>query len=95
MTEPVDNDAKVQKPSAHFVEPHDVVVDPLLSGAQKVDALETIEQDARQMSVASSEGMAGGERSKLHDVLEAKTELAAQRSVTSVVLAWFGRLFKP
>ena len=39
MTEPVDNDAKVQKPSAHFVEPHDVVVDPLLSGAQKVDAL--------------------------------------------------------
>ena len=38
-------------------------------------ALGTLEQDARQIAEASSEGM-GGERNKLHDVLVAKEMLA-------------------
>lgn len=64
--------AKVQKPSAHFDEPHEVVVDSSLSKTQKIRALDTLEQDARQLAEAASEGMAGGERNKLHDVLTAK-----------------------
>lgn len=66
---------KIEKPHAFFVEPHDVVIDPALSKAQKTDILDTLEQDARQMSAASNEGMAGGELANLHEVLEAKDSL--------------------
>jgi hypothetical protein len=73
MTEQAKIDDKVQKPAAHFDQPHEVVTDSSLSKCQKVKALDTLEQDARQLSEASTEGMAGGERSKLPEVLEAKS----------------------
>ncbi len=66
---------KIEKPHAFFEEPHDVLIDPALSKAEKSDILDTLEQDARQMSEASNEGMAGGELAKLHDVLEARDSL--------------------
>ncbi len=75
MTELTKTEEKVQKPSSHFDEPHEVVVDPSLSKARKAEALDVLEQDARQLAEASSEGMAGGERNKLHDVLIAKKAL--------------------
>ena len=68
MSKQAKSDAKVQKPSANFDEPQEVVVDPSLSKAQKVEALDTLEQDARQLAEASSEGMGGGEPNKLHEV---------------------------
>jgi hypothetical protein len=77
MREQTKSDAKVQKPSTHFDEPQQVVVDPMLSKAQKVEVLDTLEQDARQLAEAASEGMTGGERNKLHDVLNAKAALAS------------------
>ena len=76
MSEQAKSDGKVQKPSTYYDEPHEVVVDSSLSKAQKVEALNTLEQDARQLAEASSEGMAGGERTKLHDVLIAGDVLA-------------------
>jgi hypothetical protein len=76
MNEQPKSDAKVEKPSTHFDEPHEVVADSLLSKAQKVKALDTLEQDARLLAEATSEGMGGGERNKLHDVLIAKDTLA-------------------
>ncbi len=76
MSKQANSDAKVQKPSAHFDEPNEVVVDSSLSNVQKNKVLDTLEQDARQLAEASSEGMAGGERNKLHDVLNAKDMLA-------------------
>jgi hypothetical protein len=66
---------KTTKPHAHFDAPGEVVADPALSKAQKAAALDSLEQDARQMAVASAEGMSGGESGKLHDVLEAKGAL--------------------
>lgn len=77
MTDQVKTDDKVQKPATHFDQPHEVVVDPTLSKSQKVKALDTLEQDARQLSEASAEGMTGGERTKLHEVLKAKDTLTA------------------
>jgi hypothetical protein len=77
MSKPTKSDAKVQKPSTDYDEPHEVVVDSSLSKAQKVEALNTMEQDARQLAEAPSEGMAGGERNKLHDVLIAEDVLAS------------------
>jgi hypothetical protein len=75
MTLETDTDARVQKPSMHFDEPHEVLLDTTLSRAQKLSALSTLEQDARQLAAASSEGMTGGERSKLQEVLSAQNML--------------------
>ena len=75
MNEHVKSDPKVENPSAHFDHAHEVVQDASLSKAGKVKALDALEQDARQLAQASSEGMAGGERNKLHDVLVAKDKL--------------------
>ena len=72
MSEQVNRDAETQRAPSHFDEPQEVAVDSSLSKAQKVEALNTLEQDARQLAEASSEGMGGGERNKLHDVLIAK-----------------------
>jgi hypothetical protein len=76
MSEPAKSDVKVQKPSSYFDEPHEVLVDSSLSKAQKVEALDTLEQDARQLAEASSEGMDAGERDKLQEVLIAEDALA-------------------
>jgi hypothetical protein len=66
---------KVEQPHAHFENPAEVVVDPALSKDDKVKALDAMEQDARQMAVASAEGMGGGEPTVLADVLVAKDTL--------------------
>ena len=76
MTEQTKSDAKVQKTSTYFDEPQEVLKDSSLSKAQKVEALDTLEQDARQLAEASSEGMGGGEPNKLHEVLIAEAMLA-------------------
>jgi hypothetical protein len=66
---------RVEKPAVHFEEPHHVVADSNLSTSQKAAALDTLEQDARQLATASAEGMAGGEETRLHEVLRAKESL--------------------
>jgi hypothetical protein len=76
MSKQAKSDAKVLKPSTHFDKPSEVVVGASLSKSQKSAALDTLEQDARQLAEAASEGMGGGERNKLHEVLKAKDALA-------------------
>ena len=66
---------KVEHPHAHFANPSEVVVDPELSKADKVRALESLEQDARQLATAAAEGMTTGEKSGLQDVLAARDAL--------------------
>jgi hypothetical protein len=69
---------KTNSPSVYFDEPRDVVADAALSPNQKDAILKTLEQDARQLADATSEGMGGGERNKLHDVLTAADTLSLQ-----------------
>jgi hypothetical protein len=76
MSEQAKSDAKAEKPSTYYEEPHEVVIDPSLSKTEKVKALATMEQDARQLAEASSEGMSGGKRDTLHEVLIAAETLA-------------------
>jgi hypothetical protein len=45
------------------------------SKQEKADALEDLEQDARQLAIASCEGMDGGEPTALAEVLHAKEAL--------------------
>jgi len=78
MNEQATSDEKVHRPSTYFDEPREVVEDCSLSKSQKALALDALEQDARQLAEASSEGMGGGESNKLHDVLIAKEALALQ-----------------
>ena len=70
---------KVEKPHAHFGDPQDVVADPALSKEEKVEALETLEQDARLLTTAAQEGMTGGEENKLQEVLDAKKKALEER----------------
>jgi hypothetical protein len=72
MTDDATKQAKTTKPHAAFDTPGEVVADPALSMKEKVAALDSLEQDARQLSVASDEGMVGGEPTGLRDVLKAK-----------------------
>jgi hypothetical protein len=46
---PADNTAKLDKPQAHFEKAGDVAADEGLSRGEKKEALETWEQDARQL----------------------------------------------
>src|SRR5262245_26975284 len=52
-----DNDRKVHNPLVEFDKPSDVVKDTSLTQAEKKQALDTLEQDARQLLTASNEGM--------------------------------------
>jgi len=54
-------DQKVENPSSAFDKPSDVVKAPELTPEEKKKALNTWEQDARQLLTASNEGMPGPE----------------------------------
>ena len=73
---------KIADPKAHFSKPNDVVQDGALSPQEKKKALNTWEQDERQMLTASNEGMPGsdeGQRKKeanrLDEVIQAKDQI--------------------
>jgi hypothetical protein len=68
-------EAKVEHPHAHFANPSEVIIDPELSKLEKVRALESLEQDARQLATAAAEGMTTGEKSGLQVVLAARDAL--------------------
>jgi hypothetical protein len=52
---------KIEQPATYFEVPTDVVRDRNLSHQEKKNALNTWEQDARQLLTASNEGMPGRE----------------------------------
>jgi hypothetical protein len=64
-------------------EPAHVVADPDLTTVEKQRALDAMEQDARQLAVATAEGMNGGEETRLHDVLRAKQTLEMPAAETA------------
>lgn len=59
MSEQVRN--KIVNPEAHFDKPKDVIQDDALSHEEKKIALDTWEQDERQLLTASNEGMPGSD----------------------------------
>jgi hypothetical protein len=80
-----ENAAKVQNPTTAFAKPSDVVNDPKLSHQEKKTALNTWEQDARQLMTASNEGMAGGKEGldpddhhQMGQVVRAKKEIGEE-----------------
>ena len=80
MSEQLKN--KIVNPEVHFDKPKDVVQDDALSHQEKKKALNTWEQDERQLLTASNEGMSGsdeGQRKKeanrLDEVVHAKDQI--------------------
>ena len=76
---------KVENPEAHFAKPKEVVKDNALSNDEKKSALNTWEQDERQLLTASNEGMSGcdeGLRStddnRLGEVVRAKGKIGEE-----------------
>lgn len=74
--------SKIVNPKVHFDKPKDVVQDDALSHQEKKQALNTWEQDERQLLTASNEGMPGsdeGEQKKqanrLDEVVQAKERI--------------------
>ena len=79
------NDNKIEHPENSFDHPSDVVKDRQLSSEEKRDALNTWEQDARQLFTASNEGMSGSEEGiapkddhRLGEVVRAKDKIGVK-----------------
>jgi hypothetical protein len=73
---------KVESPATTYDKPYDIVKDKQLSHDDKKKALNTWEQDARQLMTASNEGMPGPEEGRepqdhhrLGEVVRAKDKI--------------------
>jgi hypothetical protein len=82
---PANEPSKLDKPQAHFEKAGDVAADSDLSRGEKEKALETWEQDARQLLTASNEGMPGKDEGispedapRLGEVTRAKADIGAK-----------------
>ena len=67
-------DIKVN-PARFYRAPSDVARDRRFTDEERLQILEAWERDARAMSVASDEGMTGGESTRLSEVVEARAEI--------------------
>jgi hypothetical protein len=83
---------KVEHPGKTFADPAHVVTDPDLAIDEKIRALDTMEQDARQLAIATGEGMEGGEETKLRTVLQAKRMLEPEAAFAIVQQTFEARL---
>ena len=73
---------KIANPEAHFDKPKEIAQDETLSHEEKTKALNTWEQNERQLLTASNEGMPGGdegltraEGNRLGEVVRAKGQI--------------------
>ena len=73
---------KVEDPAVHFDKPKEIARDKALSHDEKKKALNTWEQDERQLLTASNEGMSGadeglqsGDANRLGEVVRAKAKI--------------------
>jgi hypothetical protein len=65
-------------PTRYYRRPAEVVRDRRLNQTEKLAILEAWELEARELSVASEESMAGGERNLLEEVVQARLDLGAE-----------------
>jgi hypothetical protein len=77
--------AKLEQPANHYKSPEEITNDADLSDEERRQALDTWEQDARQMMTASNEGMEGDDEGldqsdthRLGEVVRAKAKIGAK-----------------
>jgi hypothetical protein len=74
----IDVEAALVNPADYFGDPTEVLHSQLLSRSQKLEILKQWELDARQLSVAEEENMAGGEESMVGRVSRAILALGGE-----------------
>lgn len=74
---PIDPKRAEEDPASAFASPQDVLADGSLTHEQKVRVLRRWKLDALEMDVATEEAMAGGEPSRLDEVIAALKALGA------------------
>ena len=84
MAETTNRAERIRNPRSHYDNPAAIMADKELSQGEKTQALDTWEQDARQLLTASGEGMPGPEegenRHDAHRLGEVvRTKVAAGR----------------
>ena len=74
--------AKIDHPATHYKKPSNIPGDKALSDEEKAKALDTWEQDERQLMTASNEGMAASDEDtqpeddhRLGEVVRAKAKI--------------------
>ncbi len=72
--------AALLDPAAVFRSPDQIEHDPTLSREDKLAILESWEADARELAVAEEENMAGGEPSRLDEVVAARVRVEGAQS---------------
>jgi len=65
----MDFEKALQNPEAQFNTPKEILDEPSLTRAQKIEILRQWEYDARELEVAEEENMAGGPPSLLGEIL--------------------------
>jgi hypothetical protein len=85
--------AKLEQPASHYKSPDEITKDADLSEEEKRQALNTWEQDARQMMTASNEGMEGDDEGldqsdthRLGEVMRAKAKIKAEAQTVALGL---------
>lgn len=71
----------LKDPASVYHSPFEVLNDRTLNDKQRLAILQSWEQDERELDVAQEEGMAGGEKSILGDILTAIDRLDIPASV--------------
>lgn len=71
MNQQTDYEKALKDPTLIYHRPSDVLIDQKLNDEQRLQILNSWEQDAREMDVAQEEGMTGGESSLLEEILNA------------------------
>ena len=94
MADKLKSKGKVDHPEAQFDKPKEVVQDKTMSRHEQKKALNTWEQDERQLLTASNEGMAGREEglqsddgNRLDEVVTTKERSAKSRSINHLISA--------
>ena len=85
---------KIEHPANYYKSPDEIANDSELSPEQRERALDTWEQDARQMLTASNEGMAGSkegitrdDRSRFGEVARAKVKIRQKAKAQAVAMS--------
>lgn len=79
----IDLDKALLDPAAVFAAPGDVVAHNGLTRAQKIEILRRWEYDANELDVAEEEGMGGGEKPRLRQIMLALEQLGVDLSERS------------
>ena len=74
-------DNRIEDPASHFQRPSQVANDSRLSHGEQGEALNTWEQDARQLLTASNEGMTASDNDRMREAVSLGDIVRARETI--------------